>query len=622
VIGRSLAVLVLLVTACARMPDPSTRTSDGSPQPARSGASARLADLLEREWAHRLAEDPLFATSVGEHDGNDRLPQVGAADWERRAAADRAFLDELAAIDRDALDRGERTSAALLERQLADRVAFHRHRGWQLPFTSESGFHIDFAYLPRSVPLETVGDHDHYLARLAAWPAMVEQQIANLRLGIAEGRVQPRVVLEGFETTMSSHVVERVEESVFWAPFAELPERFAPAERERLQTAARRAILEHVVPAYRSLQEFFVGEYLPAARASIAATDLPDGAAYYAQRVRWYTTLDVGAEEVHRLGLAEVARIEAEMEAARAALAARGETHDHRPALPADDSASTSGSVADFIAGLRRDPRFFASSPEDLLRHAAWIAKRADGRLPRLFGKLPRHPYTVEPVPAHMAPKYTSARYVPPPHGGVEPGIYWVNTYQPQTRPLYNLVALTLHEAVPGHHLQGSLARELEHLPTFRRFDYVDAFGEGWGLYAEWLGVEMGMYDDPWSDFGRLGFEMWRACRLVVDTGMHSMGWTRGQAIDYMASRTSLPLLEVQTEIDRYISWPGQALAYKMGEIEIKKQRRRAEAELGARFDVRAFHDAVLSQGSVTLPILEEVVGDYIAHARAVPSAP
>jgi len=446
------------------------------------------------------------------------------------------------------------------------------------------------------VPLETVADHESYLARLRAWPRLVEQQIANLRLGIAAGRVQPRVVLEGFDSTMASHVVVIAEESVFWAPFADLPEDFSPADRGRLPEEGRRVILEQVVPAYRELHRFFREEYLPAARASIAATDLPEGAAFYDQRVRWYTTLDTTPDQVHEIGLSEVARIEAEMDAAR-------------------ERIGFAGTVRELIESLRSDPRFYAASPDDLLRHAAWLAKKADGRLPRLFRTLPRHPYTVEPVPAHMAPKYTSARYVPPPHGGVEPGIYWVNVYRPETRPLYNLTALTLHEAVPGHHLQGSLARELEHLPIFRRFDYIDAFGEGWGLYAEWLGVEMGMYDDPYSDFGRLGFEMWRACRLVVDTGMHAKGWTRDQAIDYMAQRTSLPLLEVETEIDRYISWPGQALAYKMGEIEIKKQRRRAEEALGLRFEVRDFHDAVLSHGGVTLPVLAEIVDEYIERA-------
>jgi uncharacterized protein (DUF885 family) len=594
VIGRSLAVVLLTLVACTRMPD----------------ASARLSDLIAREWAWRVAEDPLYATSVGEHGGDDRLPSVARADLERRAAADQRLLDQLLAIDTAALSFEERISAALLERQLRDRVASFELGAWQFPFTAESGFHIDFAQLPRSVPLATTADHDRYLARLRAFPALVDQQIANLRIGIERGMVLPRVVLEGFEQTMTSHVVERAEDSVYWAPLARLPPGVPAADRARLEEEARRAVLDGLVPAYRALHRFFVDEYLPATRATIAASDLPRGAELYAQRVRWYTTRDLTAAQVHEIGLAEVARIEAEMERALEAITT---------AERAAGATSAPGSVRELIVSLRSDRRFFTADPDDLLRRAAWVAKRADGKLPRLFRTLPRVPYTVEPVPAHMAPKYTSARYVPPPFGGVEPGIYWVNIYQPQTRPLYNLTALTLHEAVPGHHLQGSLAGELTGLPPFRRFDYIDAFGEGWGLYAEWLGIEMGMYDDPWSDFGRLGYEMWRACRLVVDTGMHAMGWTRDQAIEYMAARTSLPLNEVVTEIDRYISWPGQALAYKMGEIELRQQRARAEAALGERFDVREFHDAVLSHGSVTLPILAEIVDDYITRAQRTP---
>jgi uncharacterized protein (DUF885 family) len=569
----------------------------------------------------------LFATSVGEHGGDDRLPKVGASDLERRAASDRRFLDELASLDASTFSLEERISAALLERQLRERVASFEQGAWQLPFTSESGFHVDFAQLPRGVPLLTVADHERYLARLGAWPAMVDQQIENARQGIRRGMVQPRVSIEGFETTMSSHDVARAEDSVFWAPFARLPASVSATDRSRLEDTARRVIVEQVAPAYRRLHHFFVDEYLPAARPTIAASDLPGGRDYYAQRVRWYTTLDLDPDQVHEIGLAEVARIEVEM-----ASFAR----DHYHALRSLDVGAEDGgalvaiveaearagdtdaprTIRELIDRLRSDRRFYTADPDDLLRRAAWIAKRADGKLPRLFRTLPRVPYTVEPVPEHMAPKYTSARYVPPPYGGVEPGIYWVNIYKPETRPLFNLTALTLHEAVPGHHLQGSLANELESLPPFRRFDYIDAYGEGWGLYAEWLGIEMGMYEDPWSDFGRLGYEMWRACRLVVDTGMHAKGWTREQAIDYMAARTSLPLIEVRTEIDRYITWPGQALAYKMGEIELRKQRARAESALRERFDVREFHDAVLSHGSVTLPLLGEIVDDYVARAQ------
>jgi uncharacterized protein (DUF885 family) len=278
--------------------------------------------------------------------------------------------------------------------------------------------------------------------------------------------------------------------------------------------------------------------------------------------------------------------------------------------------AGFQGDFASFLKFLRTDPRFYAKTPDELLQYASWVAKRIDGKLPSEFKTLPRLPYTVEPVPADIAPKYTTGRYVGSPQGSTMPGIYWVNTYKLDSRPLYNLEALTLHEAVPGHHLQISLSRELENLPNFRRFSYISAFGEGWGLYSEWLGKEMGFYTDPYSDFGRLSYEMWRACRLVVDTGIHSMGWTRQQAIDYMATRTALPLHEVETEIDRYISWPGQALAYKLGELKIKELRKRAEQALGTRFDRREFHDVVLGSGAVPLNVLEANIDRWIASQR------
>jgi uncharacterized protein (DUF885 family) len=337
---------------------------------------------------------------------------------------------------------------------------------------------------------------------------------------------------------------------------------------------------------------------MPNARESLGASELPDGDEYYRAQIRHFTTLDLTAEEIHQTGLEEVARIRGEMEAIIA-------------------EVGFDGTFAEFLDFLRTDPRFYPKTAEELLKEAAFIAKTMDGKLPALFGTLPRLPYTVEPVPDDIAPKYTAGRYVGPPQGSTQPGRYWVNTYALDTRPLYNLEALSLHEAVPGHHLQGALNRELGELPEFRRFSYLSAFGEGWGLYSEWLGLEAGFYQDPYSDFGRLTYEMWRACRLVVDTGVHAKGWTRQQVLDYMAEHTALPLHEITTETDRYISWPGQALAYKLGEIEIRRLRRKAEEDLGTDFDVRAFHDAVLRNGSVPLPVLADSVEAYIAEARA-----
>jgi uncharacterized protein (DUF885 family) len=364
-----------------------------------------------------------------------------------------------------------------------------------------------------------------------------------------------------------------------------------------LRAAGREAIAGAVVPAYRALLEFFTKEYLPGARATIGASELPDGRRYYAWLVRRYTTLDVTPEDVHAIGEREVSRIRGEMD---------GVIRD----------VAFQGRFADFLELLRTDPRFYAKTPEELLEKASRIAKRIDGALPSLFKRLPRQPYGVEPVPPDLAPKYTGGRYVGAPLDGTRAGTYWVNTYALETRPLYTLEALTLHEAVPGHHLQIALAKELEGLPAFRRYGYVNAFGEGWGLYSEHLGLEAGFYTDPYSNFGRLTYEMWRACRLVVDTGIHAMGWTRPQAIDYMAANTALSLHEITTEVDRYISWPGQALAYKMGELKIRELRAKAEEALGSRFDVRAFHDAVLANGSVPLGVLEEQIDAFIAERR------
>jgi uncharacterized protein (DUF885 family) len=364
-----------------------------------------------------------------------------------------------------------------------------------------------------------------------------------------------------------------------------------------LRTAGRAAVMEGAVVGYREFLDFFRNEYLPHARTTLGASELPNGRAYYKQQIREFTTLDLTPEEIHKIGLSEVARISAEMNAVIKETGFQGD-------FPA------------FLVFLRTDPRFYAKTPEELLSRASRIAKRIDGKLPSLFKTLPRLPYTVEPVPADIAPKYTSGRYVGPAQGSTQPGIYWVNTYMLESRPLYNLEALTLHEAVPGHHLQISLSRELGDLPNFRRFSYISAFGEGWGLYCEWLGVEAGIYQDPYANFGRLTYEMWRACRLVVDTGMHALGWSRERAMDYMAANTALSLHEVRTETDRYISWPGQALAYKMGELKIRELRRQAESELGPRFDERAFHDAILANGPVPLPVLEEQIRDFIAAHR------
>ncbi len=407
-----------------------------------------------------------------------------------------------------------------------------------------------------------------------------------------DGFTLPAAVLDGVSKIVAASQCKAPEGSPLWQPFANFPDGVPESDRARLSAAGKTALATAVIPAYAAFQRFFEDEYRPAARATIGASALPNGRAYYDDLVRYFTTLpDATPESIHRTGLAEVARIRGEMEAIVR-------------------EVKFEGSFAEFLAFLRTDPQFYAKTADELLREAAWICKEIDGKLPRYFGKLPRTPYAVKPVPEALAPNYTSGRYNPGPIGAA--GEYWVNTHALETRALYALPALTLHEAVPGHHLQIALAREIADIPRFRQNFYPHAFGEGWALYTEKLGEQMGVYHTPYQRFGRLAYEMWRACRLVIDTGIHAMDWTRERALDYLASNTALSTHEVRTEVDRYISWPGQALAYKIGELEIVALRKRAEAALGERFDLRAFHDAILENGGVTLPVLAQQIDGYV----------
>ncbi|MCB0279531.1 MAG: DUF885 domain-containing protein, partial [Calditrichaeota bacterium] len=393
--------------------------------------------------------------------------------------------------------------------------------------------------------------------------------------------------------TYPSHIVDALKKSLFYEPFTRIPAGFSETERNAVLEAGETAIRHGAIAGYQLFDDFMTNEYIPNARESLGVSEFPDGKAFYDYKVKYFTTLDMTAVEVHALGLKEVARIRAEMD-------------------QIISDVKFKGSFKDFLKFLRSDPQFYAKTPMELLMRANYLAKQMDGKLPQLFTRFPNMPYTVNPVPDHLAPKYTGGRYSGTSPGSTKPGEYWVNTYDLPSRPFYTLEALTYHEAVPGHHMQIMLNQELTQLPNFRRYSYVDAFGEGWGLYAEWLGLEVGGYSDPYSNFGRLTYEMWRACRLVVDTGIHSKGWTRQQVIDYLADNTALSIHECTTETDRYIAWPGQALAYKMGELKIKELRKLAEKELGDKFNKRAFHDKVLENGSLPLMILDDVIRDWI----------
>jgi uncharacterized protein (DUF885 family) len=587
---------LVLVAACGRVAPPAASPAP-TPDMAQSSASAELEQLFAEHWDFTMRESPLYATAVGDHRFNDRLGEVTAEAQARRAEANRAFLARLERIDRSALPREEQISYDIFRQQREDGIRSYGFRAYLMPITNREGFHTSFPQLHERVPLNSVRDYENYIARLADFRRYAGEHIALMRAGRDAGMILPAVVLTGIDETIRPHVVTDPEQSRLWAPFREFPAAVPASERARLQAAGRAAIEGSVVPGYRDFLAFITEEYVPGAREGIAAADLPDGRAYYDHLVRSFTTLDLTADEVHQTGLSEVARIRSEME-------------------QVIRETGFQGDFAAFVEYLRTDPRFYVDTPEELLMHTAWVLKRMDGELPRLFGRLPRMPYGLKPIPDYIAPRTTTAYYSRPSGDGTQSGTYWLNTYDLRSRPLYEIEALSLHEAVPGHHLQIALQQELEGLPDFRRFSGFTAFVEGWALYAERLGLETGFYTDPYSNFGRLTYEMWRALRLVVDTGMHARGWSRQQAIDYMAENSALTLLNITNEVDRYIAWPGQALAYKIGELKIREMREHAERELGGAFDIRAFHDVVLESGAVPLSVLEGNVLRYIAEAR------
>jgi uncharacterized protein (DUF885 family) len=561
-------------------------------------ADRQFAKLVAEAWEFDLAANPLLATHVGDRRYNALLPDCSPAVADRRLEAKRQFLNRLRSIQRDRLAVAERTNydifGLLLENEIAE-YEFHAHL---MPITNRSGFHIEFAELPRNVPLDTLEDYENYLARLNAFERYAREHMELMRAGIKSGMTLPSVVLEGYRKPIVAQIVNDPTRSLLYAPCRHFPEKISADERKRLEAGVRAAIAGSVVPGYREFLKFMEREYVPAARGSIAASALPRGREFYRHRVRSSTTLDLSPEQVHEIGLAEVKRIEGEMNATMRRLDFQGD-------------------FTALVAHLRSDPKFYAATPEQLLKEVSYVLKRADGELPKLFKKLPRTPYGIREVPAYIARDTTTAYYSLPAGDGSRAGFYYVNTSSLKSRPLYEIEALSLHEAVPGHHLQLALQQELP-LPNFRRFADFTAFIEGWALYAERLGLEIGFYEDPYSDFGRLSYEMWRACRLVVDSGIHYLGWTREQAIDFMTQHTALSLHNIRAEVDRYIGWPGQALAYKMGELKIRQLRALAEKDLGTKFDIREFHDVVLSGGSVPLNILEDNVRQFIEARKEV----
>lgn len=561
-------------------------------------ADAAFQTMYEREWQWRLKESPQMATAVGVHDYDDQLGHVDVATQKARLRWLRKFRSELNAVSPDALSAEARVNFAIFVAQIDNAIAALELGAYLMPMTSDSSFYGDLPLLAQMHPFASVKDYRNYIKRLRAVPLYLEENVGLLRQGLRRGMTLPRVVLQGREGSIAAIAnAKDIEANPFYAPFKQIPASIAVEVADELRELGRHEIASSVIPAYARLLKFFTEDYQPHARPSIAAYDLPNGRAYYQQQIREYTTLELTPEAIHQMGLGEVRRIRAEMEAVM---------HE----------AKFDGDFAAFLKFLRSDPQFYAKTPRELLMNASYIAKRIDGKLPKYFARLPRLTYGVAAVPDSIAPYYTSGRYNPPPEGGREAGFYWVNTWKLEARPLYALPALTLHEAVPGHHLQAALANEQGEQPPFRRYSYISAFGEGWALYCEHLGMEMGIYETPYEQFGRLTYEMWRAARLVVDTGIHAKGWSRDQALALLRDNTALSEHEITTEVDRYISWPGQALSYKLGELKIRELRARAEQTLGGAFDLRVFHDTVLALGSVPLPVLEQRIDRLIEETQ------
>ncbi len=559
--------------------------------------SAELAKIIAEHRAYQLREFPTLATQAGVTEHNDRLGSVSAAALHRQESTERDFLARLDALERAALDDSERINADLLSWVLQDSIAAHELDLSRVPFNTFWGFFIGALRASDGVRMDNAADYEQYIDRLQDFPRWFDENIANMKRGIDTGFTLPRIVLDGVLPTVKAQIKGDPTESSLYEPFEAMSDRLPAAEADRLRQAGKAAIADAAVPAFARLYEFLSDDYLAAATDTVGASEMAGGDAYYRYAIRRYVTTDMDPAEIHQIGLDEVARIRREMQEVIA-------------------ETGFEGGFEAFTEFLRTDPQFYAETPEALLKEAGWIAKRIDYVMPGYFGKLPRLPYGIVPVPDELAPNYTTASYNPAPIGGVRGGAYWLNTYRLDQRPRYELTALTLHEAVPGHHHQGALSQELENVPDFRRSLYLSAYGEGWGLYSEKLGVEMGVYQTPYDHFGRLSYEMWRACRLVIDTGIHSQGWSRRQGLDFLAANTSLSPANVRAEVDRYISWPGQALSYKLGELKIWELRRRAEEALGNDFDLREFHDVLLGNGALPLTMLEAEIDRWIAASR------
>ncbi len=545
-------------------------------------ADARLQALYSAEWKWR--EDQFPDEEDAAKPVQDHFPKMDAAAQEARLKYWQDVLAKLKDIPHAELSADEQLNYDIYRPQIEALITAQQFREYEMPVNADTTFWTQLSYTARR-PFRTEQEYRNWIAQMRDLPRYFHEQTEEMRAGLKRGFTPPRVTITGLDASLTAVTGATPEASLFYTPFKDMPG-IAEATQATLRADALQVIRDRVQPAYAELLKFVRDEYVPGARQTLGAKELPDGARYYQSKILEFTTLDMDPQAIHALGEKEVGRLHDEMLAAMKETGFKGD-------LPA------------FLAYLRSDPKFAAKTAEELLMRAAWIAKKFDGKASRYFGYLPRARFAIEPVPAEMAPFYTAGR------GG--PTLYLVNTYNVQARPLFNLTALTLHESAPGHSFQLSITMEHKKQPEFRQHTYISAYGEGWALYCERLGVEMGMYETPYDRFGMLGYQMWRAARLVVDTGIHSQGWTREQAVAYFRQYTALPEHEIDTEIDRYISWPGQALSYYLGELAIVKIRAKAEAALGPKFNIRAFHDTILELGSVPLPILEARMDRFIA---------
>ena len=555
---------------------------------ASKGADAALQTIYRTEWAWR--QEQLADNEDSQQGVKDHLPKVDTATQDLRLRYWEEVASKLERIDRRKLSAAEQVNYDIYRPQIAMLIASQRFRDFEMPANADTTFWTDLGYTARK-PFRTLADYQNWLRQLRDMPRYFDEQMGQMRAGLKRGFTPPQLTLLGRDASLTAITDTTPEANSFYTPFREM-HGLAPGEQARLRAEASIVIRDIVQPAFRVLLDFWRNEYVPGARQTLAAQDMPDGKAFYRAKIREFTTLELEPAAIHAIGESEVTRLHAEM------LAVMQET-------------GFNGDFPAFLKFLRTDPQFYAKTPAELLMRAAWIAKKFDARSSQYFGYLPRMRFAITPVPDDLAPFYTAGR------GG--PGVYLLNTYNLSSRPLYSLPALTLHESAPGHAFQMPIAMEHKNQPEFRQHTYISAFGEGWALYCEKLGLEMGIYETPYERFGMLSYQMWRAARLVVDTGVHSQGWTRTAAIRYLQDYTALPEHEIATEVDRYIAWPGQALSYYLGEMAIVKARAKAESALAAKFNIRAFHDTVLELGSVPLPVLEARIDRFIAEGGVGP---